>query len=94
MPVPVIIASGISTPASLNATEDATTPILTPVDMRLIKAGFIVLTISLFTGLIFVSDLFGQHLGHKTLLSIFAWLIFALVLWGRWKRGWPRLRNA
>lgn len=55
---------------------------------HLIKAGFIVLTVSLFTGLIFVNDLFGQHLGHKTLLSIFAWLVFALVLWGRWKRGW------
>jgi ABC-type uncharacterized transport system permease subunit len=55
---------------------------------HLIKAGFAVLTIALLTGLIFVNDLFGQHLGHKTLLSIFAWLIFALLLWGRWKKGW------
>lgn len=55
---------------------------------HLIKAGFVILTISLFTGLIFVSDLFAQHLAHKTLLSIFAWLVFALLLWGRWKRGW------
>lgn len=54
----------------------------------LIKAGFVVLTISLATGLIFVNDLFGQHLAHKTLLSLFAWLIFAVLLWGRWKRGW------
>ena len=54
----------------------------------LIKAGFAFLTISLITGLIFVNDLFGQHLAHKTLLSIFAWLVFALLLWGRWKRGW------
>ena len=54
----------------------------------LIKAGFAILTVSLVTGLIFVSDLFGQHLAHKTLLSIFSWLIFALVLWGRWKKGW------
>ena len=55
---------------------------------HLIKAGFAVLTISLLTGLVFVNDLFGQHLAHKTILSIFAWLIFALLLWGRWKRGW------
>jgi ABC-type uncharacterized transport system permease subunit len=55
---------------------------------HLIKAGFVVLTVSLFTGLIFVDDLFGQHLAHKTILSIFAWLVFATVLWGRWKRGW------
>lgn len=58
---------------------------------HLIKAGFAVLTISLVTGLVFVNDLFGQHLAHKTILSIFAWLIFALLLWGRWKRGWRGL---
>ncbi|NOR20849.1 MAG: hypothetical protein GQ538_12265 [Xanthomonadales bacterium] len=55
---------------------------------HLIKAGFAVLTVSLLTGLIFVNDLFGQHLAHKTLLSIFAWLVFAVLLWGRWKKGW------
>ena len=54
----------------------------------LIKVGFAVLTIALATGLVYVDDLFGQHLAHKTILSIFAWLIFALLLWGRWKRGW------
>jgi ABC-type uncharacterized transport system permease subunit len=54
----------------------------------LIKVGFVVLTVSLATGLIFVNDLFGQHLAHKTLLSIFAWLVFAMLLWGRWKKGW------
>jgi len=55
---------------------------------HLIRAGFVVLTVSLVTGLIFVSNLFGQHLAHKTLLSIFAWLVFAVLLWGRWKKGW------
>ena len=55
---------------------------------HLIKVGFAILTVSLLTGLVFVSDLFGQHLAHKTLLSIFAWLVFALLLWGRWKKGW------
>ena len=56
--------------------------------IHLIKAGLVVLTVSLITGLVFVNDLFGQHLGHKTLLSIFAWLIFVLLLWGHWKKGW------
>ena len=55
---------------------------------HLIKVGFAILTVSLVTGLVFVSDLFGQHLAHKTLLSIFAWLVFATLLWGRWKKGW------
>ncbi len=55
---------------------------------HLIKIGVAVLTISLLTGLVYVDDLFGQHLAHKTILSIIAWLVFALLLWGRWKRGW------
>jgi len=55
---------------------------------HLIRVGFVVLTVSLLTGLIFVSDLLGQHLAHKTLLSILAWLVFAVLLWGRWKKGW------
>ena len=38
--------------------------------------------------MLFINDLFGQHLAHKTLLSIFAWLVFAVLIWGRWKRGW------
>jgi ABC-type uncharacterized transport system permease subunit len=55
---------------------------------HLIRFGFVVLTVALATGLVYVDDLFGQHLAHKTILSIFAWLVFALLLWGRWKRGW------
>jgi ABC-type uncharacterized transport system permease subunit len=55
---------------------------------HLIQVGFAILTVSLATGLVYVDDLFGQHLAHKTILSIFAWLVFALLLWGRWKRGW------
>ena len=54
----------------------------------LIKVGLAVLTVALATGMVYVDDLFGQHLAHKTILSIFAWLVFALLLWGRWKRGW------
>ena len=55
---------------------------------QLITVGFVLLTISLATGLVFVSDLFAQHLAHKTILSIIAWLIFGTLLWGRWFRGW------
>lgn len=51
-------------------------------------AGFALLSLALFSGLIFVEDLFAQHLAHKTVLSIFAWLVFAVLLWGRWRFGW------
>lgn len=55
---------------------------------RLISAGFLLLSLSLLTGLAYVEDLFAQHLVHKTVLSILAWLVFALLLWGRAAHGW------
>jgi ABC-type uncharacterized transport system permease subunit len=55
---------------------------------QLITIGFFMLSISLATGLMFVHDLFAQHLAHKTILSILAWTLFAVLLWGRWSRGW------
>ena len=55
---------------------------------QLIGAGFALLTLTLVTGALFVDNLFGQHLVHKTVLSIIAWLIFGALLYGRWKHGW------
>jgi ABC-type uncharacterized transport system permease subunit len=55
---------------------------------RLIGAGFVLLTVALLTGILFVSNLFGQHLVHKTVLSIIAWLVFGALLYGRWRHGW------
>jgi ABC-type uncharacterized transport system permease subunit len=55
---------------------------------KLIPVGFVLLTISLLSGILFINDIFAQHLVHKTILSILAWLVFGLLLWGRWKYGW------
>ncbi|HET6553944.1 MAG TPA: cytochrome c biogenesis protein CcsA, partial [Dyella sp.] len=55
---------------------------------RLIGAGFVLLTLTLLTGILFVDNLFGQHLVHKTVLSIIAWLVFGALLFGRWRYGW------
>ncbi|MBS0582167.1 MAG: cytochrome c biogenesis protein CcsA [Proteobacteria bacterium] len=55
---------------------------------RLIGAGFVLLTLTLITGILFVSDLFDQHLAHKTILSIAAWLVFGALLFGRRRYGW------
>jgi len=48
----------------------------------------VLLTFTLLTGALFVGDLFGQHLIHKTVLSIIAWLVFGALLFGRWRYGW------
>ena len=55
---------------------------------RLITAGFLMLTLSLVSGIIFINDIFAQHLVHKTILSILTWLVFGVLLFGRWKYGW------
>lgn len=51
-------------------------------------AGWLLLSASLASGWLFLDDLFAQHLVHKTLLSVFAWIVFGLLLWGRHKLGW------
>lgn len=55
---------------------------------RLIGAGFVLLSLTLLSGILFVDDLFGQHLIHKTVLSIAAWLVFGVLLFGRRQYGW------
>lgn len=55
---------------------------------QLIGVGFGLLSVSLLSGLMFLENLFTQHLAHKTVLSILAWIVFAVLLWGRAYRGW------
>lgn len=55
---------------------------------RLIGTGFALLTLALFTGFVFVTNLFAQHLIHKTVLSLIAWVLFAVLLIGRVRYGW------
>jgi ABC-type uncharacterized transport system permease subunit len=51
-------------------------------------AGFVLLSFALFSGFIFVDNLFGQHLVHKAILSCVAWLVLGVLLFGRWRFGW------
>jgi ABC-type uncharacterized transport system permease subunit len=53
-----------------------------------LSAGFAVLTLALVTGFFFVYDAVEQHLVHKMALAIVAWIIFAVLLWGRYRFGW------
>ncbi|MCW8929176.1 MAG: cytochrome c biogenesis protein CcsA [Gammaproteobacteria bacterium] len=55
---------------------------------QMIKIGFVLLTLALLSGFIFLDNIFAQHLVHKTFLSMIAWLLFAILLWGRWHFGW------
>lgn len=55
---------------------------------RIIGLGVIALSISLLSGFIYLDNMFAQHLAHKTILSIIAWTIFVILLWGHYKFGW------
>lgn len=55
---------------------------------QMIGLGYLLLTLALLTGVTFIQDIFAQHLAHKTILAFIAWIVFALLLWGRWHYGW------
>jgi ABC-type uncharacterized transport system permease subunit len=55
---------------------------------QMIATGFALLSAALLTGILFLEDIFAQHLVHKTVLSIVSWVIFGILLWGRWRFGW------
>ncbi len=57
---------------------------------RVIHVAFILLTLTLISGIAFSEELFGKALAfnHKTVFAILSWLIFAGLLLGRHLRGW------
>lgn len=57
---------------------------------RIIGAGFILLTLTLASGILFSEELFNQPLkfNHKTLFGIISWMIYAGLLAGRKTYGW------
>ncbi len=57
---------------------------------RIILAGFVLLTLTLATGIVYSEELFGKAMrfNHKTVFGILSWLIFAALLGGRWLYGW------
>ena len=57
---------------------------------RLVGLGFILLTVTLVSGLLFSEDIFGRPLTftHKNVFSVAGWLTFAILLFARWRYGW------
>lgn len=61
---------------------------------RFVWLGFILLTITILQGVLFGEQVYGSMAGgawrwsHKTVFALLSWLMFAILLWGRWKLGW------
>ncbi len=68
-------------------------PALQPMErllFHLLQVGFVLLTLDIISGALFSEQIFGQPLtfDHKTVLSLFAWIVFGLLLWGHRRYGW------
>ena len=67
-------------------------PLLTMENLlfRIIAAGFLLLTLTLASGILFSEELFNKPLrfNHKTLFALISWAIFAALLIGRKIYGW------
>jgi ABC-type uncharacterized transport system permease subunit len=76
----------------IGAARSALPPLLTmeSILFRLIGAGFVLLTLSLASGILFSEELFGRPLSfnHKTVFGVLSWLIFGALLAGRALYGW------
>lgn len=56
---------------------------------ELVWVGQLLLSLGIIAGFLFVDDIFGRDgVIHKTFFSILAWLVFAVLLWGRHQLGW------
>ncbi len=52
------------------------------------QIGVVLLTLVLCTGLFFMHDLFSRENIDKAVLSIAAWFLYILLLWGHYHEGW------
>jgi ABC-type uncharacterized transport system permease subunit len=55
---------------------------------KLIQLGVILLSAGLLSGVLYIDDIFSQHIVHKTVLSIVAWIVFTALLAGHALYGW------
>jgi ABC-type uncharacterized transport system permease subunit len=59
---------------------------------KTLGTSWLLLTLTLVTGLVFVEDMLAQHLWHKTVLTALSWLVLLILLIGRMRYGWRGAR--
>lgn len=57
---------------------------------RIIGIGFVLLTLTLASGILFAEEIFGKawQFNHKVLFGFISWGVFAVLLWGHRFYGW------
>lgn len=59
---------------------------------KTLTLSWLLLSLTLVSGMLFVEDMLAQHLWHKTVLTILSWLTLLILLIGRKRRGWRGTR--
>lgn len=56
---------------------------------ELLWVGQALLSLAILAGFVFFDDFWGRDgVPHKTIFSILAWIVFSVLLWGRYQLGW------
>jgi ABC-type uncharacterized transport system permease subunit len=56
---------------------------------ELVWVGQMLLTLTITAAFLFFDDIWGvDGVIHKTVFSLLAWIVFAVLLWGRHQLGW------
>lgn len=61
---------------------------------QILFIAFSLLTYALVLGAFYVTDLGDQHLYHKVVFAALAWVVFAVLFFGRWRFGWRGVHAA
>ena len=59
---------------------------------ELLWAGLAFLTLSILSGFVFLEGFGGPGLMHHTVITLAAWVVFSILLWGRHQLGWRGAR--
>lgn len=55
---------------------------------RILLFGNLLLTATLVTGFVYIEEVFSKGNMHKGILSFIAWIIYSILLWGHYQKGW------
>ena len=55
---------------------------------QFILIGFILINLHVINWFYFLDDMFAQGKAHKAILTMLAWVIYSILLWGHFKQGW------
>lgn len=60
----------------------------------MILLGFVILSFAIGLGIVITHDIIAQHVAHKLVFSTLSWIVFGILIFGHYKKGWRGVRAA